>query len=116
MVRKYYVKEVIMMSLMMWCISLNIKLNNVVSEVEILNVEVRSMGFDLSEVDNKLTKMQKDKEDFNNLDFSEAFKVMYDIYGMHHLFEWRGRVYTTDLKQPRNITITEKEEGASNGR
>ena len=104
------------MSLMMWCISLNIKLNNVISEVEILQVEVRSMGFDLSEVDNKLTKIQKDKEDFNNLDFSEAFKVMYDIYGMHHLFEWRGRVYTTDLKEPRNITITSKEEGASNGR
>ena len=105
-----------MISLMIWCISLNIKLNNVISEVEILQVEVRSMGFDLSTVDYKVDRMQQEKDDFNNLDFSEAFKVMYDMYGMHHLFEWRGRVYTTDLKQPRNITITEKEEGASNGR
>ena len=111
MVRKYYVKEVIMISLMIWCISLNIKLNNVISEVEILQVEVRSMGFDLSEVDYKVDRMQQEKDDFNNLDFSEAFKVMYDMYGMHHLFEWRGRVYTTDLMQPRNITITEKEGG-----
>jgi hypothetical protein len=42
--------------------------------------------------------------------------VMYDKYGMHHLFEWRGRVYTTDLKEARNITITSKEKGASNAR
>ena len=101
----------IIIALIAWCISLNIKLSNVVSKVEILQTEVRSIGFDLSTVDYKVERMQQEKDDFNNLDFSEAFKVMYDMYGMHHLFEWRGRVYTTDLKQPRNITITEKEGG-----
>jgi hypothetical protein len=114
--RKYYIIELTMVALVVWCISLNIKLNNTVTEVAILRDEVRIMGFDISEVDFRLTKMQKDKEDFNNLDFSEAFKVMYDKYGMHHLFEWRGRVYTTDLKEARNITITSKEKGASNAR
>jgi len=84
--------------------------------MELLQAEVTALGFDLTEVDMMVKIMQEEKEDFNNLDFSEAFKVMYDAYGLHHLFEWRGRVYTTDLKQPRNITITSKEEGASDGR
>ena len=83
-----------------------------IAEVKVLKTEVRELGFEISSVNFTLNKMQQEKDDFNNLNFSEAFKVMYDKYGMHHLFEWRGRIYTTDLKQPRNITITPIEKGA----
>ena len=107
--KRYYAIEIVTVALVMWCITLNIKLSNTISEVEILQAEVRAIGFDLTAVDFRLNKMQQEKDDFNNLNFSEAFKVMYDIYGTHHLFEWRGRVYTTDLKELRNITITPEE-------
>ena len=90
---------------------MNIKLSNVIAEVEVLKTEVRELGFELSSVNFVVNQIQQEKDDFNNLSFSEAFKVMYDEYGMHHLFEWRGRIYTTDLKQPRNITIIPIEEG-----
>ena len=112
--KKYYLMELFMITMIIWCISMNIKLSNVIAEVEVLKTEVRELGFELSSVNFVVNKMQQEEEDFNNLDFSEAFKVMYDMYGMHHLFEWRGRVYTTDLKELRNITITPAQEGAIN--
>ena len=110
MVKKYYLKEMLMIGLLAWCITINIKLNNVVGKVEVLKVELETFGFDLKGISLAVTKMQQDNEDFNNLDFSEAFKVMYDMYGEHHLFVWRGRVYTTDLDELRNITISPVEE------
>ena len=116
MAKKYYLKEIVMLGLVAWVIAINIKLDNVTSKVEILKVQIDALGFDLKSINLVVETMQEEKDDFNNLDFSEAFKVMYDKHGQHHLFEWRGRVYTTDLNEPRNITIIEKEEGASNGR
>ena len=116
MVRKYYLTEIVMLAVLAWIMTVNIKINNVMGEVDVIKVHIDSLGFDLKSVNLVVGSMQEEKDDFNNLDFSEAFKVMYDKHGQHHLFEWRGRVYTTDLNQPRNITIIEKEEEASDGR
>lgn len=110
MVKKYYLKEMLMIGLLAWCISINIKLNNVVSKVEVLTVELDTFGFDLKSVNLAVDTIQDREADFNGLDFSEAFKVVYDKYGQHHLFKWRGRVYTTDLDELRNITIAPVEE------
>jgi hypothetical protein len=44
-------------------------------------------------------------EDFEGLDalsFNDAFGQMRQEYGAHHLFEWRGRLFTTDVEDERN--------------
>ena len=79
--RKYYIIELTMVALIIWCVSLNIKLSNTISQMDTLQAEVIVLGFSLAEVNIEVTRMQEEKEDFNNLDFSEAFKVMYDAYG-----------------------------------
>ena len=38
-------------------------------------------------------------EGFDTLSFNEAFNQMYIEYGQGHAFDWRGKVYLTNLKE-----------------
>ncbi len=38
-------------------------------------------------------------EGFDALSFSEAFNQMYTEHGSGHIFDWRGKVYLTNLKE-----------------
>jgi len=44
----------------------------------------------------------KEFKGLDKLDFGEAFNQMRHEYGEHHLFEWRGHLFTTDVKDERN--------------
>ena len=112
--KEYKIREIMIIVLLIWCWTLNSKTNSAYEKIEILSNQIEELEFDLEVQEVELKRMQRERDDFNNLAFSEAFKVMYDTYGVHHLFEWRGRVYTTDLKELRNITITPAQEGAIN--
>ena len=46
MVKKYYLKEMLMIGLLACCITIKIKLNNVDGKVEVLKVELDTFGFD----------------------------------------------------------------------
>ena len=109
MVKKYYLKEIVILIMFCWVTIATSKVNNLTDSVNLrtdkLQEEIDVLFSLVHELHEIIYNLKHDIETFEGLDaldFPEAFKQMRNEYGEHHLFEWRGRVFTTDVEDERN--------------
>ena len=109
MLKRYYVKEIIMIALFSWIVAATSQVNAATSDltdkVEDLQTDINNLYALLNEmhemVYNLKHKVEVTTSLTDELTFHEAFQVMRHKYGPHHLFEWRGRIFTTDTNEER---------------
>ena len=109
MVKRYYLKEIAILIMFCWIITATSKVNNLTDSASLrtdkLQEEVDVLFSLINELHEMVYNLKHNIEKFEGLDaldFPEAFKQMRQEYGEHHLFEWRGRVFTTDMENERN--------------
>ena len=116
MLRKYYIKEIITIALFCWIVIAATQVNAMTTKVadkieeledtiEELEGEITNLYSLIRELHEVIYNLKHDIEEFkglDKLDFGKAFGQMRQEYGSHHLFEWRGRVFTTDIEEERN--------------
>ena len=109
MLRKYYITEIILIAFFGWISVMNAKAeevtNNFVNIIETQKEELNRFSNRLNEFHEVIYNLKDDIEKWKGIDaleFNKVFGQMRQQYGPHHLFEWRGRIFTTDIFEERN--------------
>ena len=98
----------VLFMLTLWCTWNSVKLfgwadealliaNSARDSVGIIQVELENTSAEILKLTNKY-KALEEKMNLDVLPFGEAFNKLHDIYGEGHVFDWRDKLYTTNLK------------------
>ncbi len=94
---KYY-KEMIIIGLLVWVTVIQVKQGKVYdSQDEMYEIISKNCL-----TDNGTVYQAWDYSNYSGFDampFQKAFELMYNTYGEGHLFDWRDKEYTTNLKK-----------------
>ena len=112
MIKKYYLMEIILVAGIIWVTMLNAKIKNVTNEMTtIINARLANCEDNIEtlyslfqNMNEKVHDIQNKAKEFKGIDalgFDEVFSRMRNEHGPHHLFEWRGDMFTTDIYEER---------------
>ena len=113
MLKKYYVIEIVIVAIFFWAITLTTKINQVKDKVkteiqEELDVisgnisNLYKLHHQMHEVVYNIKQKLEAYKGIDVLSFNDAFFKMRTEFGPHYLFDWRGKLYTTDIFEERS--------------
>ena len=110
--KRYYVKEIILVLMFVWMVTATTQMKKVsdiivdkTEELQEIRDDITRLYAFIHELHELIYNLKHDIKNFEGLDaldFGSAFGQMRQEYGAHHLFEWRGRLFTTDVEDERN--------------
>ena len=102
---KYGTKSLIVAATIVVFICITVVLQSCKPEAVVKEV-VAPVKEEIKEVEEEIDNIVPGiKEELNKLDFGQAWRSMYNLYGEGHIFDWRDGLYTTNMREEL-ITIT----------